>query len=104
MIQNLSAMPQLELTHWLRAWSVKPPEPRPETAPVLVLAFGLVRSAAMLDLTMGSLERYAPAGAALVVRAYASAAVFGAAHARRRERERERTRESERVRGRRRDR
>lgn len=50
--------------------------------PVVVLAFGLVRSVAMLSATMDSLERHAPVGTALGVHAYASARIFGAAHAR----------------------
>jgi hypothetical protein len=80
MATNLSALPRLALPFWLHAWAAR--ERETTKARPLVLAFGLVRSAAMLDLTMDSLERHAPAGAALIVRGYASAAVFGAAHAR----------------------
>lgn len=80
--QNMSAIPQLALPQWLRAWSVRRTAPHFATRPVLVLAFGMVRSVAMLNVTMQSLERHAPVGAALVVRAYASAPIFAAAHAR----------------------
>lgn len=79
---NLSALPSLALPRWLRSWAARPPALHPDAKRVLVLAFGLVRSAAMLNVTMDSLERHAPLGAELAVRAYASASVFGVAHAR----------------------
>jgi len=80
MTDEPSALPQLALPPWLRAWAARPPEPRRDAGRALVLAFGLVRSAAMLDATMASLERRAPPGAELAVCAYAGAPVFGAAH------------------------
>ena len=65
-----AALPRLGLPEWLKRWALHapPPLPPPETPlRVLVVAFGLVRSLSMLETTLASLERFAPAGAALSV-------------------------------------
>ena len=67
-----SELPKLSLPDWLHHWVLRPfaiPRPSPK---VLVVAFGLIRSLEMLETTMASLERFAPAtNATLVIRAVA---------------------------------
>ena len=57
--------------------------PPPPKAPlrVLIVAFGLVRSLPMLETTLGSLARFAPANATLAVRADVPTDLMQAAHA-----------------------
>ena len=65
-----SELPKLSLPDWLHHWALRPfaiPRPSPK---VLVVAFGLIRSLEMLETTMASLERFAPAtNATFVIRA-----------------------------------
>ena len=80
----MEALPRLGLPQWLRLWALRaPPSPPPPKAPlrVLIVAFGLVRSLPMLETTLGSLARFAPANATLSVSADVPKDLMGAAHA-----------------------
>ena len=76
----LAVLPRLALPDWLHAWALGAPTPSAAVR-VLVVAFGLVRSLPMLETTLASLERHAPANATLAVRAVVSTDLFGAANA-----------------------
>ena len=81
---SVEALPRLGLPEWLWLWALRaPPSPPPPKAPlrVLVVAFGLVRSLPMLETTLGSLARFAPANATLAVRADVPKDLMQAAHA-----------------------
>ena len=67
---NQSSLPRLALPDWLHDWSLRAPAPeRNGTLRVLVIAYGLIRSLRMLETTLASLVRFAPANVALAVRA-----------------------------------
>jgi hypothetical protein len=79
---SVEALPRLGLPEWLWLWSLWGPPPPPK-APlrVLIVAFGLVRSLPMLETTLASLARFAPANATLSVRADVPKDLMQAAHA-----------------------
>ena len=65
-----AALPRLALPEWLHRWALRAPPPPPSAAlRVLIVAFGLIRSLPMLETTLGSLVRFAPPNATLMVRA-----------------------------------
>jgi|SaaInlV_125m_DNA_1040241.scaffolds.fasta_scaffold01647_5 hypothetical protein len=78
------ALPRLALPEWLHDWALRAPPPAPNASVrVLVVAFGLVRSLPMLETTLASLVRFAPADTTLVVRADVPERLFGEALVRR---------------------
>ena len=79
---SVEALPRLGLPKWLWLWALRAPPPPPK-APlrVLIVAFGLVRSLPMLETTLASLARFAPANASLSVRADVPKDLMEAAHA-----------------------
>ena len=78
-------LPQLGLPCWLQRWAStagRKREPKTLGDGVLIVAFGLIRSIPMLHTTMQSLEKYAPVGARLTVRAFCRSSEVAAVHAR----------------------
>jgi hypothetical protein len=83
MERSNAALPRLGMPEWLWLWSLRAPHPPPLKAPLrmLIVAFGLVRSLPMLETTLGSLARFAPANATLSVRADVPKDLMEEAHA-----------------------
>ena len=75
------ALPRLGMPEWLHLWSMRAPPPPKAPVRVLIVAFGLVRSLPMLETTLASLARFAPANATLSVRADVPKDLMEAAHA-----------------------
>ena len=76
------ALPRLGMPEWLQLWSMRAPPPPPKASlRVLIVAFGLVRSLPMLETTLASLARFAPANATLSVRADVPKDLMEATHA-----------------------
>ena len=80
---SVEALPRLGMPEWLWLWALRAPPPKAPKAPlrVLIVAFGLVRSLPMLETTLVSLARFAPANATLSVRADVPKDLMEAAHA-----------------------
>jgi len=79
---SVEALPRLGMPEWLHLWSMRAPLPPPKASlRVLIVAFGLVRSLPMLETTLASLARFAPANATLSVRADVPKDLMEAAHA-----------------------
>ena len=77
---NQSTLPRLALPDWLHAWSLRAPPPATNASVrVLVVAYGLIRSLRMLETTLASLVRFAPANVTLAVRADVPERLFGEA-------------------------
>lgn len=63
-------LPRLAIPEWLHKWSMRAPPPTPSASPrVMIVAFGLLRSLAMLETTLAGLARFAPTNATLTVHA-----------------------------------
>ena len=79
---GVEALPRLGMPEWLHQWSMRAPPPAPKASlRVLIVAFGLVRSLPMLETTLVSLARFAPANATLSVRADVPKDLMEATHA-----------------------
>ena len=79
---SVEALPRLGMPEWLHLWSMRAPPPPPKASlRVLIVAFGLVRSLPMLETTLASLTRFAPANATLSVRADVPKDLMEATHA-----------------------
>lgn len=79
---RVKALPRLGMPEWLYLWSMRAPPPPPKASlRVLIVAFGLVRSLPMLETTLASLTRFAPANATLSVRADVPKDLMEATHA-----------------------
>lgn len=78
----MSELPALGLPGWLGQWAAAPP-PDPDLNHIIhIVAYGLVRSIPMLDVTMQSIEDFAPVNASFEVSAYCSEALLARARAR----------------------